>query len=216
MKDRNLIRKIGLMLAGLVLALLAAAYVPTAVAAPPACDCSCAAHRQLEERGAGMAAKAEQAFNGGDMSAFMAMAKTFGRCMQQCMQPWQQCEAQAEAEQQTRGREAAEKAAAEHLVERLGAPRDDLERFFGAYQGDNFRILFQPALGDYHGAPIPPGYMVIRSSHGDGAPLYMRSVGDSRFEGVVTWGPVVAEFAGGAVVMHGAFGGGRFSRVQTK
>lgn len=74
-------------------------------------------------------------------------------------------------------------AASEHPE--LGAPRDDLERFFGVYgEPDGRRNFFvaearsQPDARD----PVPSGYLMIGAMWGDAAPWYMKALEETRFE----------------------------------
>jgi hypothetical protein len=68
----------------------------------------------------------------------------------------------------------------------LGAPRDDLERFYGIYGDpanpgrDFFVAEAEPPLGS--DMEVPPGYLMIGAMWGDVAPWYMESVSDRRFE----------------------------------
>lgn len=68
----------------------------------------------------------------------------------------------------------------------LGAPRDDLQRFYGVYgDPDNpGRDFFVAAAELPPGSDreLPEGYLMIGAMWGDVAPWYMRSVSDTRFE----------------------------------
>lgn len=69
----------------------------------------------------------------------------------------------------------------------LGAPRDDLARFYGIYgtPGDEFGrdYLVAPAEAPMgRELRIPEGYLMIVARWGDVAPWYMAATGDTRFE----------------------------------
>ncbi len=70
----------------------------------------------------------------------------------------------------------------------LGKPRDDIERFFGLYgeQGVGQFFVVEAKRPKYaERAPkIPPGYLAIGAMWADVAPMYMKSLSESRFEQV--------------------------------
>jgi hypothetical protein len=68
----------------------------------------------------------------------------------------------------------------------LGAPRKDLERFYGVY-GDPEKpnrsfFVAQAKLPPGSEMALPPGYLMVGAMWGDVAPWYMESVSDTRFE----------------------------------
>lgn len=90
-------------------------------------------------------------------------------------------------------------AASEHPE--LGAPRDDLERFYGVYgEPDGRRNFFVAEARSQPDArnPVPPGYIMIGAMWGDVAPWYMRALEETRFEqGYVSEfqpAPLIVEF----------------------
>jgi hypothetical protein len=83
----------------------------------------------------------------------------------------------------------------------LGAPRDDLGRFYGVYgEPDGRRNFFVAEARSQPDArnPVPSGYIMIGAMWGDVAPWYMRSLAETRFEQVYVSEyqaePLVVEF----------------------
>ncbi len=70
----------------------------------------------------------------------------------------------------------------------LGAPRDDLDRFYGLYgtpgdeTGRNYRVAPAKAPMWMERLDIPQGYLMLSPTWGDGQLWFMASVGDARFE----------------------------------
>lgn len=168
------------------------------------CDCSCETYSKFVsgvQEGGGMTPETAE----------------LAACYASCVQQWQQCQSQtkAEAEEQTWDCERQPNSPVERRkwnracgkdtdsgfwASRLGQPRDDLERFYGRYEGADIDWIVAPAkasmeMQDQGRGQIPRGYMMIYAARGDVAPWYMKSVGDARFEATtVTGADVVAEF----------------------
>lgn len=68
----------------------------------------------------------------------------------------------------------------------LGAPRDDLERFYGVYgEPEGLRNFFVAEASNATGdEPIPAGHLMVGAMWGDVQPWYMKSLSDTRFEQV--------------------------------
>ena len=70
----------------------------------------------------------------------------------------------------------------------LGAPRDDLDRFYGLYgtpgdeTGRNYRVAPAKAPIWMERLDIPQGYLMLSPTWGDGQLWFMSSIGDARFE----------------------------------
>lgn len=70
----------------------------------------------------------------------------------------------------------------------LGAPRDDLDRFYGVYgtpgneTGRNYRVAPAEAPIWMERLDIPDGYLMLSPTWGDGQLWFMASVGETRFE----------------------------------
>ena len=175
----------------LMLAGLGAGYAGPA-AAEATCDCSCETFAKIQS---GMR---EQ--GGGGTSPEM---QQLSACYSECSQQWAQCNKTAEAEADTNKwdcdnppnapverREWADACDIDLVRRNFGAPRDDLERFHGEYQGPEIgwvvsTLTASPTMAEMYPGISPydemSGYMMVYANRGDVAPYHLVSVSDTRF-----------------------------------
>ena len=185
--------------------------------AAQACDCSCEVFTGFKSR---MQELSEAAQSGGT-AVMTPELQQAAACVAQCAAQWAQCGREAtagvnkgsEPEGDDTAAASPDGAQTEPSVGDsgagaqadagfyLGAPRDDLERFYGVYGdgGGSGRSFFVTAAkySKLAEKTMPPGYLMIGAMWGDVAPWYMKAVSETRFEQQrpgPSAEPVIAEF----------------------
>jgi len=190
--------------------------VPAAEAQYPAaggaqaCDCSCETVQKFQT-----------AMKNQGSGGFTAEMQSLAACYPQCTQQWMQC-ARQQPSAQRKSREwncdeqpnspverrewrevCGKPTGAGYWADRLGSPRDDLDRFYGTYRGSDFAWVVAPAeasmeMQDAGRGQIPDGYLMVYATRGDVAPYFLKSTADTRFEYTQFGGATsVAEFVVG-------------------